>query len=85
MSKKFFYIATVHLLIEADAESRAADAVSGSLDNLMDVGEILDWGYVSPDTFQDPDNDANLKDAGLIDTKEYSEGDFYKLLNKNKP
>lgn len=44
---KRLYRATVHLLLEAESEAEACDAVSGALtENLESNGMIEDWGYV---------------------------------------
>jgi hypothetical protein len=47
MSTKKVFIATVHVLVFADSEGEACDALTESLtNNLMEAGAIVDWQYI---------------------------------------
>jgi len=74
MAKKNVYLATVKILVEADNENEACDAISQCLThNLMDNGEIIDWQYTySAD---------RLKNIGQFELPSL-EGEIFGELNK---
>lgn len=72
---KRFFIATVHIMVEADNESEASDAISECLTgNLQFSGAIKDWGY------RNMSASTSLVDIGEINPDNYQEGDLYNHL-----
>ena len=60
------YRATLHILIEADTEAEASDALSHSLGSLTISREIADWGYVLENELEEVDPELNVSIANLL-------------------
>ena len=74
------YVATVHLILSADAcgdASGAADWISETL-RPLDSSGLVDWGNAV-----EGDNYAHAKAIDLPD--EYKEGEFYAMLKESTP
>ena len=53
MMPRNLYRAVIEILVEADNEAEAMDAVAEMLRPLLEVGHMLDWQYATnPDTGQ---------------------------------
>ena len=71
------YIAIVKLLIPADSEAEACDAISAMLsENLQQSNAIIDWAYV---------NSESPKPHKEIELSSYEEGEFIHDLGERVP
>lgn len=79
------FIATVHLMVEADSEAGACDCISESLRSMPD--SFPDWGYA---TLREPipsaiNGTGTTTHAGPVEIEfpeghDYEEGDFYDFV-----
>lgn len=69
-----YYVANVHIVVQAENKHDAAKAVGSVLNPLQKDKTILDWG---PQEFVDG---KEMNYIGVIDEKTYQEGDFYKKI-----
>jgi hypothetical protein len=75
---KHLFLATVHILVEAENNAEACDSISACLtENLRQEGAIIDWQYVQDvnKVYVDP------QDKGLVDTSaDMDEGELFSQM-----